>query len=77
MSGWWRFDVIDTEYELLNVGSGTELRVRMKYRVSTAFNWHTRPIAEFLVGDFEEAALRFYARRAEQTPEALRHKTRI
>ena len=59
------FDVIDTEYELLNVGSGTELRVRMKYRVSTAFNWYTRPIAEFLVGDFEEAALRFYARRAE------------
>jgi hypothetical protein len=37
----------------------------MKYRVSTAFNWYTRPIAEFLVGNFEEAALRFYARRAE------------
>jgi hypothetical protein len=35
------FDVIDTEYELLSVGSGTELRVRMKYRVSTAFNWYT------------------------------------
>lgn len=33
--------------------------------VSTAFNWYTRPIAEFLVGNFEEAALRFYARRAE------------
>jgi hypothetical protein len=59
------FDVIDTEYKLLNVGSGTELRVRMRYRVSTAFNWYTRPFAEFLVGDFEEAALRFYARRAE------------
>lgn len=35
------FDLIDTEYELLNVGSGTELRVRMKYRLSTAFNWYT------------------------------------
>jgi hypothetical protein len=59
------FDVIDTEYELLGVGTGTELRVRMKYRVSTSFNWYTRPIAEFLVGNFEEAALRFYAHRAE------------
>jgi hypothetical protein len=37
----------------------------MKYRMSTAFNWYTRPIAEFLVGDFEEAALPFYAHRAE------------
>jgi hypothetical protein len=53
------FDAIDTEYELLSVGSGTE------YRVSSAFNCYTRSIAEFLVGDFEEAALRFYARRAD------------
>jgi hypothetical protein len=53
------------EYELLSAGTGTELRVRMKYRVSTSFNWYTRAIAEFLVGNFEEAALRFYARRAE------------
>jgi hypothetical protein len=59
------FDAIDTEYELLSVGSGTEFRVRMKYRVSSAFNCYTRSIAEFLVGDFEEAALRFYARRAD------------
>jgi hypothetical protein len=61
------FDVIDTEYALHKVNAGTELRVTMHYRVSTAFNWYTQPIADFLVGNFEEAALRFYANRAENS----------
>lgn len=61
------FDVIDTEYKLHKVNAGTELRVTMRYRVSTAFNWYTQPIAEFLVGNFEEAALRFYTNRAEKS----------
>ena len=61
------FDAIDTEYVLRKVNAGTELRVTMRYRVSTAFNWYTQPIAEFLVGNFEEAALRFYAIRAEKS----------
>ena len=61
------FDVIDTEYVLRKVNAGTELRVTMRYRVSTAFNWYTQPIAEFLVGNFEEAALRFYTIRAEKS----------
>lgn len=60
------FDLIDTEYSLRAVGEGTELKVRMRYRVSTAFNWYARPIAHFLVRDFESAALGFYARRAEK-----------
>lgn len=59
------FDVLDTEYALRTVSEGTELRVNMRYRVSTNFNWYVRPIAAFLVGNFEETALRFYARRAE------------
>jgi hypothetical protein len=61
------FDVIDTEYVLRKLNAGTELRVTMRYRVSTAFNWYTQPIADFLVGNFEEAALRFYAIRAEKS----------
>jgi hypothetical protein len=61
------FDVIDTEYSLDPVPSGTKLRVRMTYRVSAPFNWYAGPIAEFLVGNFEEAALRFYAARATKT----------
>lgn len=59
------FDVLDTEYTLRKVSTGTELRVRMRYRVSTSFNWYARPLAELLIGNFEQAALRFYAHRAE------------
>jgi len=58
------FDVIDTEYALQPVANGTLLRVRMSYRVSTAFNWYALPIARWLVGNFEETALGFYAQRA-------------
>ena len=62
----WLFDLIDTEYSLRTVREGTELRVRMTYRVSTAFNWYARPLARLFVGNFEEAALAFYAHRAER-----------
>jgi hypothetical protein len=65
------FDVLDTEYRLREVPSGTELSVSMRYRVSTNFNWYVRPIAAFLVGDFETTALHFYARRAEQARERM------
>jgi hypothetical protein len=37
----------------------------MSYRVSTRINWYAGRVAELLVGNFEETALRFYARRAE------------
>ena len=59
------FDILDTEYTLHPVDGGTELRSRMSYRVSTSFNWYATPIAKFLISNFEETALRFYARRAE------------
>lgn len=58
------FDVLDTEYVLQRLEVGTELRVRMSYRVRTPFNWYARPLAEMLIGNFEQAALRFYAQRA-------------
>jgi hypothetical protein len=60
------FDVRDTEYALRPVGASTELTVRMRYRVSTRFNWYVQPIADFLIGNFEEVILRFYGRRAEE-----------
>ncbi|MEJ0086617.1 MAG: hypothetical protein WDO72_13095 [Pseudomonadota bacterium] len=37
----------------------------MNYRVSTRFNWYAGPVADLLIGNFEENILRFYARRAE------------
>ncbi len=38
----------------------------MRYRVSTSFNWYAAPVAKLLVGNFESAALEFYADRALQ-----------
>ncbi len=57
------FDLIDTEYSLTTTGEQTQLRIRMSFRVSTRFNWYARPITEFLVGNFEEVILNFYANR--------------
>jgi hypothetical protein len=59
------FDVIDTEYVIDATPGGSTLRVVMHYRVSTHFNWYVRPIANFLVANFEKTALAFYAHRAE------------
>jgi len=58
------FDLGETTYELVPVNGGTRLSVRMRYRVSTHFNWYAGPLADFLVGDFEETILDFYERRA-------------
>ena len=60
------FDVLAAEYSLRSIADGrTSLRVTMSYRVSTRFNWYAQPLAKLIVGNFEETALRFYARRAE------------
>jgi hypothetical protein len=58
------FDVGATTYALRTDGAGTRLSVQMRYRVSTHFNWYAGPVADFLVGDFAERILDFYAQRA-------------
>lgn len=60
------FDLIDTSYTLTPSGARTELRVRMQYRVSTQFNWYADPVARILLGNMEEANLRFYRVRSEK-----------
>ena len=65
------FDLIDTEYSLKQVNEGTQLRVRITYRVSTAFNWYAERVASVLVGNFEEAALGLYANRASRARASL------
>jgi hypothetical protein len=59
------FDVIDTEYLIDATPTGSTLQVTMHYRVSTTYNWYVRPIANFLVANFEQTALAFYAHRTE------------
>lgn len=58
------FDVSECTYSLTPVAGGTRLAIRMNYRVSTHFNWYAGPVADWLVGDFAEVILDFYARRA-------------
>jgi hypothetical protein len=58
------FDVGATTYALHPAAGGTLLEIRMNYRVSTRFNWYAGPVADLLIGNFEEHILRFYARRA-------------
>jgi hypothetical protein len=59
------FDVIDTEYRLTpKDAQSTELKVTMRYRINTEFNWYADPIAQFLIGNFEEVILNFYSQRA-------------
>jgi hypothetical protein len=60
------FDVGDTTVSLLPERGGTGLTIQMRYRVSTHFNWYAGRVADFLVGDFTEQVLGFYARRAER-----------
>ena len=61
------FDMLDTSYTLEPSGAGTDLRIRMHFRVSTQFNWYVVPIADALFGNFEETILGFYRRRSEST----------
>jgi hypothetical protein len=59
------FGIGDTDYTLTPLGEVTELRMTVRYRLSTSFNWYAGPILEFLVGNFEDVILGFYAHRAE------------
>jgi hypothetical protein len=65
------FGIGDTDYTLKSLGQATELRMTVRYRVSTSFNWYTGPVAEILIGNFEDVILGFYARRAELDATAL------
>lgn len=62
------FDITTTSYELRPAPGGTELRVRMEYRVSTTFNWYADPVARLMLENFEKVLLDFYRRRAEASP---------
>jgi hypothetical protein len=59
------FDLLDTVYTLEPHGDQTLLRASMRYRVSTRFNGYAELLARWLIGDFEAAALRLYAGRAQ------------
>jgi len=59
------FDLLETEYAIESAATGARVTATMRYRVSTHFNWYAKPVARFLIGNFQERALELYARRAE------------
>jgi len=74
------FDLRSTSYTLTPVADSTLLTIRIEYRVSTHFNWYANPIAQVLIGNFEDVILDFYRRRSEaavpadeNTDPSLRH----
>jgi hypothetical protein len=60
------FDIIESTYSLSPRGAGTVLGLSTRYRISTHFNWYAGWIGDFLVGDFGEKIVAFYAHRAER-----------
>jgi hypothetical protein len=59
------FDFQDTAYTITPTPTGTLLKVRMQYRVSTRFNWYAEPLAKWLIGDLARSNLDHYRRRSE------------
>lgn len=65
MIGGRYFDILDTTYSLKPLNAQTtELKIQMRYRVSTDFNWYADAVARLLITDFEEVILHFYQKRA-------------
>ncbi|MEY4561033.1 MAG: hypothetical protein RLZZ618_310 [Pseudomonadota bacterium] len=65
MIGGHFFDLVDTSYTLTPTSPGvTRLNIKMRYRVSTQFNWYADGVARLLIGNFEEVILDFYRQRA-------------
>jgi hypothetical protein len=59
------FDLMTTSYRLETIPLGTKLTLEIQYRVSTKFNWYTRPLARYLIQDSLDSLLHFYQVRNE------------
>lgn len=59
------FDMQEGEFTLTPQGEGTQLSMRIRYRLSTQFNWYAGPLARALMGNLEETVLEFYRRHSE------------
>ena len=59
------FDLIDTSYQLTQIGDNTRLDIVVHYRISTNFNWYANPLGKLLIDDAAKQILSFYKHRAE------------
>jgi hypothetical protein len=60
------FDLLDTEYILQPHGNDTRLTTRVRYRISTHFNFYADWVARLLIGNLNEVGLRLFATRSER-----------
>jgi hypothetical protein len=60
------FDVLDTDYTLMPDGESTRLTTRVRYRISTQFNFYADWVAQLLLGNLSEVGLRLYKSRSER-----------
>ena len=52
------FNLTDTDFRLTPLPNGqTRVQMRIGYSVDTAFNWYSRPLAHWVLGNFAETAL--------------------
>lgn len=52
------FNLTDTDFRLTPLPNGqTRVQMRIGYSVDTAFNWYSRPLAHWVLGDYAETAL--------------------
>ncbi len=61
------FDLQDTAFTLTPVAGGTMLCIQTHYRVSTQFNFYADWVAQRLLSNMLETALKFYQGRSEST----------
>ena len=59
------FDLLKTSYSLQPEKSGTILKLKIDYRVSTNFNWYANLWGDFIIGNTAETLLNFYKTRSE------------
>jgi hypothetical protein len=65
------FDVEEVAYALAQQGTATQLTVRMRYRISTRFNWYADVVARIVLGNLESTLLGIYRTRAEAKMEEV------
>lgn len=67
------FDLLDTSFTLVPDGDVTHLSTRVRYRISTQFNFYADWVAQLLIGNLNEVGLRLYKTRSERAWSSLWH----
>lgn len=70
------FDVLDTSFTLVSSGAATHLSTKVRYRISTQFNFYADWVAQLLLGDLIETGLRLYKIRSERELSSLSQEDR-